>query len=85
MTSGSTPAETKAFLAFLHVSQAFNPKKRMTISLLREVERAAGIEPASLAWKAKVLPLHNARAVDYHLCHSISGVKVGPAIALGEE
>ena len=28
------------------------------------MERAAGIEPASLAWKAKVLPLHNARAVD---------------------
>jgi hypothetical protein len=28
----------------------------------RKVERAAGIEPASLAWKAKVLPLHNARA-----------------------
>ncbi len=26
------------------------------------VERAAGIEPASLAWKARVLPLHNARA-----------------------
>ena len=27
------------------------------------LERAAGIEPASLAWKAKVLPLHNARVV----------------------
>ncbi len=27
------------------------------------MERAAGIEPASLAWKAKVLPLHNARVV----------------------
>jgi hypothetical protein len=26
-----------------------------------DLERAAGIEPASLAWKAKVLPLHNAR------------------------
>lgn len=25
------------------------------------LERAAGIEPASLAWKARVLPLHNAR------------------------
>jgi hypothetical protein len=25
------------------------------------MERAAGIEPASLAWKARVLPLHNAR------------------------
>lgn len=29
------------------------------------LERAAGIEPASLAWKAKVLPLHNARATGY--------------------
>jgi hypothetical protein len=28
-----------------------------------KVERAAGIEPASLAWKAKVLPLHNARNI----------------------
>ena len=28
------------------------------------LERAAGIEPASLAWKAKVLPLHNARVSD---------------------
>jgi hypothetical protein len=26
------------------------------------LERAAGIEPASSAWKAEVLPLHNARA-----------------------
>ena len=25
------------------------------------MERATGIEPVSLAWKAKVLPLHNAR------------------------
>ena len=25
------------------------------------LERAAGIEPASLAWKAKVLPLQNGR------------------------
>ena len=25
------------------------------------LERAAGIEPASSAWKAEVLPLHNAR------------------------
>ena len=30
--------------------------------LKESLERAAGIEPASLAWKAKVLPLHNARA-----------------------
>ena len=26
------------------------------------MERATGIEPVSLAWKAKVLPLHNARS-----------------------
>ena len=32
------------------------------------MERAAGIEPASLAWKAKVLPLHNARAVKDYGC-----------------
>ena len=31
------------------------------------LERAAGIEPASLAWKAKVLPLHNARALSHWL------------------
>ena len=29
--------------------------------ILKVLERRAGIEPASLAWKAKVLPLHNAR------------------------
>ena len=28
---------------------------------LERLERAAGIEPASSAWKAEVLPLHNAR------------------------
>ena len=39
-----------------------------------ELERAAGIEPASLAWKAKVLPLHNARA-DIGLLHRFGMVK----------
>ncbi len=29
----------------------------------RGLERRAGIEPASLAWKAKVLPLHKRRVV----------------------
>ena len=29
--------------------------------ILEAVERATGIEPASSAWKAEVLPLHNAR------------------------
>ena len=27
------------------------------------LERATGIEPVSLAWKARVLPLHNARTL----------------------
>ncbi len=35
--------------------------RQIRTSMNRKVERAAGIEPASLAWKAKVLPLHNAR------------------------
>jgi NAD(P)-dependent dehydrogenase (short-subunit alcohol dehydrogenase family) len=39
------------------------------------LERAAGIEPASLAWKARVLPLHNARSAWYGLFHGRSGVK----------
>ena len=29
--------------------------------ILKVLERRAGIEPASLAWKAKVLPLHKRR------------------------
>ncbi len=28
------------------------------------LERATGIEPVSLAWKARVLPLHNARSAE---------------------
>ena len=32
------------------------------------MERATGIEPVSLAWKAKVLPLHNARALIVDIC-----------------
>ena len=36
---------------------------RQQIGLKKEVmERATGIEPVSLAWKARVLPLHNARS-----------------------
>ena len=31
---------------------------------LKDVERETGIEPASLAWKAKVLPLNYSR-IDY--------------------
>lgn len=34
----------------------------MSINQKTKLERAAGIEPASSAWKAEVLPLHNARA-----------------------
>ena len=37
-----------------------------------EVERAARIELASSAWKAEVLPLHNARKT--------FGVRIGPFI-----
>lgn len=45
------------------------PPKLIRLSVANErstkvggkLERAAGIEPASLAWKARVLPLHNAR------------------------
>ena len=29
------------------------------------LERVTGIEPVSLAWKAKVLPLHNTRSNYY--------------------
>ena len=29
------------------------------------MERVAGIEPASLAWKAKVLPLYHTRIYSY--------------------
>ena len=35
--------------------------KRQTVTAAKGVERVTGIEPVSLAWKARVLPLHNAR------------------------
>ncbi len=38
-------------------------KSLRNIRNMEVLERATGIEPVSLAWKAKVLPLHNARAV----------------------
>ena len=46
--------------------QSSAPKWRESSCHKKEenLERAAGIEPASLAWKAKVLPLHNARPVN---------------------
>ena len=46
------------------------------------LERAAGIEPASLAWKAKVLPLHNARASSHWLNLENVAVKPGMRISL---
>ena len=46
------------------------------------LERAAGIEPASLAWKAKVLPLHNARSVGRGYDKPEGGVK-GEELGLG--
>ena len=35
----------------------------------KSLERAAGIEPASSAWKAEVLPLHNARVLAHCVFH----------------
>src|SRR6056297_312464 len=39
------------------------------------MERATGIEPVSSAWKAEVLPLHNARSARYALFHGPPDVK----------
>lgn len=39
------------------------PKPLKNIRNVDVLERATGIEPVSLAWKAKVLPLHNARDI----------------------
>ncbi len=39
------------------------------------LERATGIEPVSLAWKAKVLPLHNARVRPKGIVDLRAGVK----------
>ena len=36
-------------------------ESRFGILDIGKMERRAGIEPASLAWKAKVLPLHKRR------------------------
>lgn len=38
------------------------------------MERVTGIEPVSLAWKARVLPLHNTRALSL----------LQPAVAAGK-
>ena len=45
------------------------------VEIKERMERAAGIEPASLAWKARVLPLHNARAVIRSVFHGAFEVK----------
>ena len=37
-----------------------------SLGLLEILERATGIEPVSSAWKAEVLPLHNARNLRPH-------------------
>ena len=42
-----------------------------------EVERAAGIEPAWLAWKARALPLSNARLAAYDRNPIINRREVG--------
>ena len=40
---------------------------RASCSPLHSVERETGIEPASLAWKARVLPLNYSRALQKHV------------------
>jgi hypothetical protein len=45
-----------------NIIRKHGPSGHLRTALDGDLERAAGIEPASLAWKAKVLPLHNARA-----------------------
>ena len=50
----------------------------------KDLERATGIEPVSSAWKAEVLPLHNARALTACIFHGVWGVKTGDAgLAVG--
>ncbi len=51
---------TEADLCILFESHAV--KLLIRNKFFKNLERATGIEPVSLAWKAKVLPLHNARA-----------------------
>ena len=42
-----------------------NPQSDVAFNLTSQpLERETGIEPASLAWKAKVLPLNYSRATD---------------------
>ena len=48
----------------------------MCLGTCGSVERATGIEPVSSAWKAEVLPLHNARSGTSYLWHRIFGVKM---------
>lgn len=68
--SDSAPSDWKAgqkmqeteFLTIPAPFAAFRPAGHSRTGVPGDVlERAAGIEPASLAWKARVLPLHNAR------------------------
>ena len=64
----------------LSAPMAFQPVKQVRQAIVlgkkRSLERAAGIEPASLAWKARVLPLHNARDLLRRLFHQRFEVKM---------
>ena len=42
------------------VIRGFDPRRSPTY---KKLKRATGIEPVSLAWKAKVLPLYDARNI----------------------
>lgn len=53
---GRTPQKTAVF-------DRFPPGDRRLRIVPRVMERAAGIEPASLAWKAKAQPLYQARSI----------------------
>ena len=50
-----------------------------------KLERAAGIEPASLAWKAKVLPLHNARSTEARPISKKNGGQARLCFLFGEK
>jgi hypothetical protein len=54
-------------------SKGFEPK-----TLIEKRKRAAGIEPASSAWKAEVLPLNYARKRTHNLAGSGGGHRLRP-------
>jgi hypothetical protein len=69
----------------LHINMLLDNNARFCRQTVgKEVlERAAGIEPASPAWKAGVLPLHNARALPAYLFDALDGVKKPNVTASG--